>query len=189
MTDPTSLLQLTFLTVDVTSLKPKVLGYSFFPIFIDTETKMPVLVTDSRTNKAKINRAVHKGGYQMPIYYEKPAASKEPTYRDYLHLERIPTCSLLLRVDFSSIDFDGNFISIADSDPKNRQLAYEPPPDYNSGAYSTLYYLISETERDMYAIRKKRGYDVPLSEVMRVIVDTQKVRADNSKELLNWFKG
>ena len=35
VTDPTSLLQLTFLTVDVTTLKPKVLGYSFFPIFID----------------------------------------------------------------------------------------------------------------------------------------------------------
>lgn len=102
----------------------------------------------------------------MPIYFEKPEFKREVTYRDYLQLERIPTCSLLMRVDFSSIDYDGNFVSLQDSDPKARQLAYEPPPDYNSGAYSTLYYLISETERDMYAIRKTRRYDVPLSEVM-----------------------
>ena len=108
----------------------------------------------------------------MPIYYEKPSANNITSYRDYLQLERIPTCSVLLRVDFSSIDHNGNFISIADSDPKNRQLAYEPPPDYNSGASSTLYYLISETERDMYAVRKTRGYDLPLEEAMRVIVDS-----------------
>ena len=112
-TDPTTLLQLTFVTIDVTSMKPKVLGYSFFPIFIDTETLMPVIASDSRMNLKKIKRTLHKGAYQMPIYYEKPNhTGKEVTYRDYIQLERIPTCTVLLRIDYSSIDYEGNFISI-----------------------------------------------------------------------------
>ena len=68
------------------------------------------------------------------------------SYRDYVRLERIPTASVLLRVDYTSIDFDGNFISFTDPDPTVRALAYEPPPNYNAGAYSTLYYIISEVE-------------------------------------------
>jgi hypothetical protein len=43
VTDPTSLLQLTFITFDTTQLKLKTLGYSFFPLFLNTETQMPVV--------------------------------------------------------------------------------------------------------------------------------------------------
>ena len=35
-----------------------------------------------------------------------------------------------MRLDYASIDDDGNFISINDKDPKIRQMAYEPPPAY-----------------------------------------------------------
>jgi hypothetical protein len=103
----------------------------------------------------KIRRALHKGAYQMPIYFEPPVHRSEfVSYLDYVKLERIPTASVLLRVDYTSIDYEGAFISFKDPDPQIRQLAYEPPPNYNSGAYSTLYYLISEVERDMYPVRK-----------------------------------
>lgn len=78
-------------------------------------------------------------------------------------MERIPTASVLLRVDYASIDNDGNFISIKDRDPEKRELAYYAPPDYETGTYSTLYYLISEEERDLYSIRKQRKIDRPLS--------------------------
>lgn len=102
----------------------------------------------------------------MPIFYELPSEQSGLTYQDYIKLERIPTAFVLLRIDFSSIDYEGNFISINDKDPQLRQLAYEPPPDYHKGAYSTLYYIISDAERDLYSIRKQRKIDVPLLEVM-----------------------
>ena len=63
---------------------------------------------------------------------------------------------MLLRVDFTAIDYDGNFVSIKDPDPKKAALAYEPPPNYNSGNYSTLYYIISQTEMETYALRRRR---------------------------------
>jgi len=91
------------------------------------------------------------------------------TYKDYIQLERIPTASVLLRVDYASIDNDGNFISIKNPDPELRILAYYPPPDYNTGRYSTLYYLISDEERDLYAMRKQRNTDLPLNEVLLAI--------------------
>ena len=72
-TDATSLLQLTFLTIDTTTLKAKILGCSYFPIFIDQDTKMPVLQVDQRMNMRKVNRVIHKGAYQMPIFYELPS--------------------------------------------------------------------------------------------------------------------
>jgi hypothetical protein len=59
-----------------------------------------------------------------------------------------------LRVDYASIDFEGKFISVKDKDPEIRALAYEAPPEYHTGAYSTLYYLISDDEKELYQIRK-----------------------------------
>jgi hypothetical protein len=114
VTDPTSMLQLTFITLDTTQLKLKTLGYSFFPLFINTETQMPVVQLDHRMNMNKIKRALHKGAYQMPIYYQAPQHKDLVSYQDYIRLERIPTASVLLRVDYASIDYEGNFISIKD---------------------------------------------------------------------------
>ena len=87
----------------------------------------------------------------MPIYIDPPSDGQDVTYKDYLKCERVPTASVLIRVDYTSIDYDGNFISVKDKDPQIRQLAYEQPPNYDTGAYCTLYYLISEIERTMYA--------------------------------------
>jgi hypothetical protein len=47
-----------------------------------------------------------------------------------MNLERIPTASILIRIDFASIDLDGNFSSIKNPDPKIAATAYEAPPDY-----------------------------------------------------------
>lgn len=115
--DPTSILQLQFLTIDTTTLKVKLLGVSFFPLFIDTDTLMPVIQIDKRMDMKKIKRCLHKGAYQMPIYYEQPEHPQLISYQDYTKLERIPTASVLLRIDYASIDYEGNFISVKDKDP------------------------------------------------------------------------
>jgi hypothetical protein len=187
-TDPTSLLQLTFYTIDTTVFKPKVLGYSFFPLFIDIEEKMPILQEDPRINVFNKKRTIHKGNYQMPIYWQAPKESKNMSYRDYIKLERIPTASVLLRVDYASIDHDSNFISFKDPDPAIRALAYEPPPNYNAGTYSTLYYIISEVEQEMYSVRRQRKIDVPIMEVLRELTKAMNSGATSEAEILKFFR-
>jgi hypothetical protein len=107
----------------------------------------------------------------MPIYCEVPLTTDEGfmSYQSFIYLERIPTAEVLLRVTYSSIDYEGNFISIKDKDPQTRALAYEAAPDHHQGAYSTVYYLLSQADRDLYQIRKQRTIDVPLAEVMEQV--------------------
>jgi hypothetical protein len=88
------------------------------------------------------------------------------SYESFINLERIPTTEVLLRVTYSSIDYEGNFISIKDKDPQIKAIAHEAPPDHHTGAYSTIYYLISQADRELYRIRKQRTIDVSLKEVM-----------------------
>jgi len=44
-------------------LKPKMIGYSFFPIFMDIETKMPIYQADKRIVVKNLKRTLHKGSY------------------------------------------------------------------------------------------------------------------------------
>jgi hypothetical protein len=56
------MLHLKLITIETSSLKEKVVGFSFFPIFIDSTSRMPVLVQD-KTPLKDIKRALHKGNY------------------------------------------------------------------------------------------------------------------------------
>ena len=128
---PTAILHLTFCTIETTTLKEVLVGFSFFPLFIDPDTQMPVL-NKNYENRPSKKVSLHKGCYQMPIYNEYPPQTNTLTYENFLNLERIPTASVLLRVTLASIDDDGEFITIKDPDPKKAAMAYEQPPDYNN---------------------------------------------------------
>ena len=108
----------------------------------------------------------------MPIYCDQPEGE---SYLDYIKLERIPTATVLLRVDYSSIDFERNFISIKNKDPKIKKLAYQAPPSYESGAYSTIYHVLNDQEKDLFAIRLQNKLDLPLIDVMCAIKQTDDV--------------
>lgn len=88
-------------------------------------------------------------------------------------MERIPTASCLIRVDYASIDFEGNFISINDPNPEVARLAYEAAPRYEESAYSTVYFLTTETERELFKYRYDRATDAPLREVLQAIAEVQ----------------
>lgn len=60
---PTALLHLSFMTIDATTLKEKLIGFSFFPLFINSESKMPVMPDDGLEIDINDNRALHKGAY------------------------------------------------------------------------------------------------------------------------------
>jgi hypothetical protein len=63
VSDPTSMLHLTFLTLETTTLKEKIVGFSVFPIFINSITKMPVLEKANDNDMKEMPRALHKGAY------------------------------------------------------------------------------------------------------------------------------
>ena len=58
-----------------------------------------------------------------------------------MNLERIPTCSVLIRVTYASIDENGNYITISNPDPRIQRLAYEDASPYADGDYSTAYFM------------------------------------------------
>jgi len=41
--DLSAMLHMTFMTIETTTLKEKLIGFSFFPLFIDSDTRMPVI--------------------------------------------------------------------------------------------------------------------------------------------------
>ena len=59
----TALLHLSFITIDAISLKEKPIGFSFFPLFINTETRLPVLPEDEIDLDMDEVRVLHKGSY------------------------------------------------------------------------------------------------------------------------------
>jgi hypothetical protein len=75
-----------------------------------------------------------------------------------------------MRIDFSSIDIDGNFISVNDQDPAIAKIAKIEPPQYESGVYCTRNFIIDNKERDLIEIRHAKGKDLPLYETMKKIV-------------------
>jgi len=130
--NPTTMVHITMATIDSHSLKETILGFSVFPLFIDADSRMPVINSNTldEDDLMEIDRVLHSGNYQLPIFCEYPPESNLVTYEHFMNLERIPTASLLLRVDYASIDGEGNFLSIKDEDPKRAAKAYDPPPKY-----------------------------------------------------------
>lgn len=114
----------------------------------------------------------------MPIFSELPPQTESLTYQNFIALERIPCASVLIRVDYSAIDFDGNFISVRDPDPKIRKLAYEDPPKYSEAAYATTYYLTSNVEREMFKKKAVYSTDAQLKEVLDAIMSVEGYKGD-----------
>lgn len=130
--NPTAMLHITIATIDARSLQLAIVGFAVFPLFIDPKTSLPIINSRSLEfdDLMEIDTVLHFGAYQIPIYSEYPAGNNTVNYEHFLNLERIPTASALIRVDFASIDEDGNFASVRSPDPKLRALAYDPCPNY-----------------------------------------------------------
>lgn len=184
---PTALVYLTMITVEATSLKEKVLGTSYFPLFMSFKTKLPCLqVGDSPFVEG---RSLHKGHYQMPIYAQMPAESDYLTYQHFVALERIPCASVLLRVDLASVDYSGNIISVSDPVESVRKLAYEEAPKYSDGTYATTYYLTSFVEREMFKKKTSNSTDAPLNDVLEAIIEIEEEAEipQDTRGLLQYF--
>ena len=86
---------------------------------------------------------------------------------------------MLVRIEYASIDFNGEFVSIEDPDPEKRKLAYEAPPEYSEQSYATTYFLISDIERELFNARKAKSTDAQLTEVLEALCEVLAVPASD----------
>ena len=93
---------------------------------------------------------LHRGNYQLPVFSEYPE-QKTPriNIEHFQKLERIPCASALIRLDYCTIDVNGRSISIDDPNPKTATEAYLPPPNYKKREYSTLFFPVTKSEKDL----------------------------------------
>ena len=129
------------MTVEATNLKPKLIGFTYFPLFIDKFTGMPYKEEQDRalyqdgqdkSNPSTCEIVLHKGNYHMPIHYGYYFSASSISDKDFSVFEKIPNAFILMRFDHASIDALGNIISINDTDPHKSKMAYVPPPKYES---------------------------------------------------------
>lgn len=97
------------------------------------------------------------GNYQMPIFYVKPKEERPFNYEKFVYLERVPTASILIRVMRAPVNPEtGHPVSMFDLSPEEQSRAYQRPPEYRDGVYSTQYYSITEDERKIMTLRRAR---------------------------------
>ena len=94
-----------FETVDISHNQPRLVGYSYFPLFIDARQGMPA-ATDSATDISP-----HVGLYQMPIFWARVREETPFTYERFVYLERVPTASVLVRITKAPVDASGKAVS------------------------------------------------------------------------------
>ena len=87
-------------------MSQKVVGYSFFPLFVDRSTGYPA------KNEKNADYALNSGLYQIPVFCQVPKIARPLTYEKISTLERIPCASLLIRIESAPLDGFGNPISV-----------------------------------------------------------------------------
>lgn len=107
----TSFLFLVYVTMDQSSVdgQPGILGYSFFPLFLDKETGEPA------TDDTK-ELLLHNGHYQIPVYCQDYPYKLDFDLKESLKLERYPCCTTLIRVLKPAQDPDGQPMGMDDTE-------------------------------------------------------------------------
>jgi hypothetical protein len=80
---PTALVFVTLATYSQSSRKPRIVGVSFFPLFVDAVEGTP-MVTDTPSQSDMISP--HQGAFQMAIYHHKFMKFATPfTYESFIY--------------------------------------------------------------------------------------------------------
>jgi len=102
--NPTTLIIFRIDSLDRISLIQKIVGYAFFPLFVDKINGEQIKDTNFT------NYALNSGMYQLQLYHQNPIMTKPITYAKFTKLEHIPCASLLIRVEKAARGENGNKI-------------------------------------------------------------------------------
>lgn len=135
---------------------PRIVGQSFFPLFLDKQTEMPFTFDTSQAERT----IAHIGNYQMPLYHCKIPETKPFTYQRFINKDKVPGSSILIRVRKVPLR------------PPKSELEREPAPPYNEGVFSTKYFITDPDEVEAMRLRRKRKA-IPLMNVLMNVIRNQ----------------
>eukprot|EP00347_Sterkiella_histriomuscorum_P021982 403332092 len=180
--DPTLTMLITVETIDRSDGLEKIVGYAYFPLFLNFQNKMPV------NNRNVSNVLLQSGCYQIPIYATKIPVEKDLTLENIQTLEKIPCSSVLIRC-YKAPNEASRVLSIQDvpMDLWRSKGLIVDPPEYQDSAYNTTYCQVSQFERDLFDIKQQRA-NPPMRQVAQY-VQAIKARSQSMSDeaLLNWL--
>jgi hypothetical protein len=148
----TAILWITMETFSQSEKSSRIVGQSFFPLFIDKRNGMPA-TTDV---KGSTNIIPHVGNYQMPVYHARVKEIKPFTYEKFIYNEKIPGTSLLIRL---------LRVPKRENKKPGEDSVRVKAPTYADGVYSTKYFTTFEEETIAMKLRRKR-FNPPLMNIL-----------------------
>lgn len=174
----TAFLFFIMITLDVHSEdgKPNILGYSFFPLFLDKSTGQPA--TD-----ASDDVVLHDGQYQLPVLCQDYPYAFDFDIKRALELEKVPCCSILIRVKKPPLDADGKPMSLESVDRSLWAKDVWPPfKNYRENFYYCTKYISNTKSEEVVQFNHKELYAIRFKD----LVSPQKV-IEITKPLLKAF--
>lgn len=114
----------------------------------------------------------HIGNYQMPIYAGLPNIQVPFTYERFVYMERVPTASVLLRIMKAPKDQFAKPIDSEKLPPEEVDKYFVNAPAYKEGVYSTQYFPLTDDERAIMNLRRRRR-NPPLGAVADSLIAAQ----------------
>ena len=153
--DPTSTLNVRVETIEELSKKVEVIGYCALNIFCKPGK------IDPPENPTEREFVLNKGAHQVPLYYGAPNLKNEWSVHNLERNPKVPCSTLLIRIEPAVKAEDGQrSISVHDAgvDPsewEDKGLLV-PYKGYKNGDYDSHRCLPSDTEKRLYAFRRKQ---------------------------------
>ena len=160
--DPTMIAVFKVETFDRANGEQRVVGFSFFPIFMDKNIKAPV----RKQNEKKF--ILNNGNYQLPMFSEKPDFHPPLLIEELTKLEKLPCSTLLIRIEKAPRGENGRPLKIKGmKDEQKYELGLVTlPPKYSQGVYNTMYCTIGITEAEILNEKSMRP-DPPMTSVIK----------------------
>lgn len=165
--DPTMIAVFKIETFDRANGEQRIVGYSFFPLFMDKNIKSPA------KNPKESKYVLHNGNYQLPIFSQKPVLKVPYAIEELANLEKLPCSSLLIRVEKAPRDKDNKPLRLKNlREDKNYDLGViTVAPKYALGVYNTSYCVIGLNEAEILKEKASRP-DPPM---LNVITSTKEL--------------
>lgn len=170
----TAMVYLKFETFDRSAKAARLLGTSYFPLFLSQSDQMPV------DKEMKAGIVGHIGNYQMPIFSDLPKQTAPFNYEKFLYLQRIPTASILLRVVPAPRGDDGK--PLTTSNLPVEQQYYNHAGSYKDQTYNTNYFPATADEQQIMRLRRRR-LDPPLQTVIAGMLTMMSSSSSDATEL------
>jgi hypothetical protein len=141
----TAFLFLIFITIDVHSEdgKPNIMGYSFFPLFLDKKTQEPA-------TEATEEVLLHDGQYQLPIFCQDYPYILDFEMKNALQLEKVPCCTVLMRIRRPPVDAEGEPMGLETVDKSMWAKEVWPPfKSYRENFYYCNKYIENTKAEDV----------------------------------------